>query len=461
MRKQIYNALKVVRSEGMTDSPIQRLHLFKIARRTRLGDIDRAHQDVLEQGLLTVAETDELAARIVRMHFFEGELVQNIAAKLSLAEGTVFNKQSSAITRLADCISELEDAAIANYRCALEGRLTPLAQSPLVGIDEHLEQLSTLICQSEAPWLFALAGMGGIGKTTLADALVRTVIRSDFFYDVGWVTAQQRTLTPSGPRDVEKPALTIDALLHQLIMQLMPDANIPDGATNDDLYGILCPLLQAQPCLIVIDNLETLTDVESLLSTLRTLTNPTKFLLTSRQSLYGEPDIYHFPVPELTGAFTLSLVRQEAQQRNLAHLVQASDGDLQPIVETVGGNPLAIRLVVGQTYVHTLDVILENLRAARGQSAENLYTYIYRQAWDALNETARRTLLVMPLISRVGGTIERIVKVSRLEESDVIEALETLVRLNLVDSRGGLNERRYTIHNLTTSFLHEQVIQWQ
>ena len=97
---------------------------------------------------------------------------------------------------------------------------------------------------------------------------------------------------------------------------------------------------------------------------------------------------------------------------------------------------------------------------ARGQTTENLYTYIYRQAWDALDETTRRTLLVMPLVSNVGGTLEHIVKVCQLDAGDVTDALSHLVRLNLVESRGDLNERRYTIHNLTTTFLHEQVIRW-
>jgi hypothetical protein len=36
-----------------------------------------------------------------------------------------------------------------------------------------------------------------------------------------------------------------------------------------------------------------------------------------------------------------------------------------------------------------------------------------------------------------------------------------LVRLNLVDVRGDLQQRRYSIHNLTRTFLHEQVLRWQ
>jgi DNA-binding MarR family transcriptional regulator len=115
---------------------------------------------------------------------------------------------------------------------------------------------------------------------------------------------------------------------------------------------------------------------------------------------------------------------------------------------------------VGQSHVHALDHILANLRAARGQTIEHFYTYIYRQAWDALDETARRVLLVMPLVSSLGGTLEHIRKVSSLELGAVTDALGHLVYLNLVDSRGDLKTRRYTIHNLTATFLQEQVIRW-
>ena len=39
-------------------------------------------------------------------------------------------------------------------------------------------------------------------------------------------------------------------------------------------------------------------------------------------------------------------------------------------------------------------------------------------------------------------------------------ALDRLVAQNLVDSQGGLHERRYTIHALTRTFLQKQVLKW-
>ena len=460
-RKVIHEALKQVRKETPSNSPLQTTRLYKVVQHSTPANGQPGTHQLLQRGLQTLAEKFATEAQILRQHFWEGKSIQAIAAELSMAEGTIYNKQSEGITRLADLLYTLEERERNDYRCALEARLQPPSNTHLVGLERPLRHLVDLLCTTEAPWLIALAGMGGIGKTTLADAVARAAIGRDHFEDIGWVTAKQQLFGgQSGLRGVHQPALSADALIRTLINQLLPDKQLSPSLTLAELQAILCARLSQRPHLIIIDNLETLTDLEPLLDTLRDLANPTKFLLTSRVSLFGEPDIYHYPVPELTGELTLHLVRQEARLRNLPDLLAASDADLQPIVETVGGNPLAIRLVVGQTHVHTLDDILANLRAARGQTIEQFYTYIYRQAWDALDETARRVLLVMPLVSSLGGTLAHIGKVSSLELGAVTDALGHLVYLNLVDSRGDLKTRRYTIHNLTATFLQEQVVRW-
>jgi hypothetical protein len=211
---------------------------------------------------------------------------------------------------------------------------------------------------------------------------------------------------------------------------------------------------------ILVDNLETLVDVESLAPTLQTLANPTKFVLTSRRSLYSEPNLYHVRVPELSEPFALHLIRQEARLSNLPELAAGSDADLRPIFETVGGNPLALRLVVGQAHLYTLPSILYELKQARGKPAENLYEFIYRKAWEHLDPLSRQALLTLPLGNPAGDDIEYLAEVGDLAVDELRTALSKLVTFNLVDARGGLHERRYSIHSLTRTFLQQQVAKW-
>jgi hypothetical protein len=67
----------------------------------------------------------------------------------------------------------------------------------------------------------------------------------------------------------------------------------------------------------------------------------------------------------------------------------------------------------------------------------------------------------MPLVNPSGETLPIIAEMGGVTEAVVHTALQRLVRLNLVDVRGDHTERRYSIHGLTRTFLHEQVLHWQ
>jgi hypothetical protein len=188
--------------------------------------------------------------------------------------------------------------------------------------------------------------------------------------------------------------------------------------------------------------------------------NPSKFLLTTREAFFGEADMAFVPIKELLMEDALRLVRQEARIRNLPRVATADDDTLRPIVETVGGNPLALRLVIGQLHVHPLSQVLSDLRVAQGAQVENLYTYLYQRVWRHLDEQAKQTLLAMPLVSQQGASLEQIVRISRMEPTTLKAALGDLVAHNLVDRRGELDSARYSIHGLTRTFLHKQVVQW-
>ena len=144
-------------------------------------------------------------------------------------------------------------------------------------------------------------------------------------------------------------------------------------------------LLKEKAHLIVIDNLETAIDVLVLLPFLRELTNPSKFLLTSRHSLQAHSDIFCFSLQELNEADTIRLIRYEAKVRGISNLATAPEDQLQSIYAITGGNPLALKLMIGQTAILSLPQVLENLKKAQGKNIHDLYTYIYWQTWGMLD----------------------------------------------------------------------------
>jgi DNA-binding MarR family transcriptional regulator len=239
--------------------------------------------------------------------------------------------------------------------------------------------------------------------------------------------------------------------------QLDPHLSLARSAEEKQI--LLTNLLKTQAYLVVVDNLETVVDYQTLLPLLRQLANPTKILLTSRYSLHAYNDVFCFSLPELAPADARALLKHEGRTRGVAALRNATSTQLAEIYHVVGGNPLALKLVVGQLCVLPLAQVLENLKQAQDKTIDALYTYIYWQAWHALDEISQMVLLVMPLAQN--GTFDQLAAVSEVDPQALNQALEYLVRLSLVEVSGDLEQRRYRIHRLTETFLLNEVIKWQ
>ncbi len=405
-------------------------------------------------------------ADTLRMRYGDGRTVRETANYFNVEEGTVQKRQAAGWEEAARIFQQKEQALLNEIHQRLFEKLESPTYSQLWGVDEHIQTLTDLITDPDGPQIIAIEGIGGIGKTSLTNALMRHLIETDVighgqFMGCAWVTARRTSLSVGGlTQESAQPILTSHALIDGICGQLFTEEGRPIGLEPEQLFSMLKHRLAEQPHLIVVDNLETVEDVAVLFETLRQLIGPTRIVLTTRQNLFNEPDVYHFAIPSLSEAYALELVRAEAHQRNLALLAKASDDELRPIYKTVGGNPLALRLVVGQTHIHALQDVLADLTAAQGKPIENLYTHIYWLAWNALDEAAREAWLLMPIANGEGLNLSHLADIAEIPSPDLRNALDQLVTLNLVDRRGDLTQSRYTIHPLTRTFLQNQVLKW-
>ncbi|MEM7132682.1 MAG: NB-ARC domain-containing protein [Chloroflexota bacterium] len=457
----VQNALKQYHGDSFAQSPLSSLYLYRQAFKNCTSPRQATNQ-VINDSLDTLTQNHPKDAELLNMRFLDLKQISSVANKLNVAESTAYASQRNAVKRLADTVRSMEAEARAQQMGKLEQRLESPTYGELIGAEQHIDTLMPQIQSVESPWIIAIEGMGGIGKTSLADILMRTMIHQGTYDEIGWVSARQERFNLGGVVSfIENPVLTGEQLLEKLCQQLLPHLSLSIQGDTEQMLQTLRRRLRDVPHLIVVDNLETLKDVESLLPTIETLTEPSKFILTSRESFYGEPNIFHYSIPELNEAYALALIRQEATKRNLPELAASHNEALLPIYKTVGGNPLALRLVVGQTHIHPIGDVLSDLKEARGETVDTFYTFIYRKAWDSLDELCQRIFLGMVLVKPGGDDIEFLSAVSKLEVDDVRLALNRLVTLNLVDARGGLHERRYSIHGLTRTFLQEQVAKWK
>lgn len=409
---------------------------------------------ILSWGLDMLKKVYPEAEDLLRDRFEHRRDVISIANSLNISEPTVYYRQRQAVNQLTETLLRLESSASIGWRNTMFSRLEIQTYSELVGVQQPRKIVTDTLFNEQSYFIVALDGLGGIGKTALADQITRDLIKTTRFDEIGWITAKHTHLSTLGRLQIEsgKPALTFPMLVDKLAVQF----NIlqGEGHTQIERQRLVKNLIRERACLIVIDNLETVADHHSLLPELRKWQDPTKFLLTSRIRLLDEPGVFSWSMKELAIESAFKLIRLEANRTGFADLAKAKDSDLESIYKAVGGNPLALKLIIGQLRFHSLSYVLERFGKASNQTSEaGIFDYIYREIWESLHDNNKTILLALTQAGETGFSLEHISEISTLPLATISQSLEKLILLSMVDLSGNLMERRYRLHRLTEVFL--------
>lgn len=409
---------------------------------------------ILSRGLEVLRDSAPEAEDLLRQRFEHRRDVLAVASELNITESSIYYRQRQAVNQLTEILLHLEDQASSDWRERMAARLGLRSYVKLVGVDEPRSKLVEALTTEDDHFIVTIDGLGGIGKTALADQVARDLIKLTHFDEIAWVTAKHTHLSVLGRLQVEsgRAALTFPMLIDALTGQLELPEN--GGLSQLQRQQLVKQFLRERTCLVVIDNLETVADNRNLLPELRNWQRPSKFLLTSRLRLLDEPNVFSVSLKELTEESAFQLIRLEAKRTGFSDLESAEDADLRQIYDVVGGNPLALKLIVGQLRFHSLSDVLN--RFSEGKEAETstgLFDYIYREIWESLRDESKMTLLALTQAGETGFEMGHLVAVSGLPETTVFESVEELILLSLVDLTGNIFERRYRLHRLTEVFL--------
>lgn len=328
----------------------------------------------------------------------------------------------------------------------------------LIGRNALLTQLMTLLRDPAGHQLITIDGMGGIGKTALAQNLATQSKRETFFEEVVWLSASYGTSPENRHFNFES---VLDAIARQLEMDDL--IKLQRMEKENQVQSIL----RNRRILLVLDNLETAIESQhQIAKQLQSLLNPSKAILTSRIRFTGDS----FPVrlPGLTEDDALQFIRQQAIAKSFETVKKASFDELRPVAQATGGSPLALQLVVGQLEYLPPEVVTQHLRQATpikriADEDEYLefYKFIFLNSWKLLTGDDEQLLMAMAAFSpSAGGSFEMVKRVSDLEIDLLTSCIHALWRYSFLEIGDGatLQQRRYYLHPLTHNFVLSEMV---
>ena len=382
--------------------------------------------------------------------------VEELAAAAHLDVRNFRRRVNAGLDRLVERLRRLELAEHHQLRRARLGRhLPPPEYAQLFGVDRLQHDIAEQLRAATGPDFTSIEGLGGIGKTALARAVAGELAEDSDLDGIAWISARQTWFNERGAIETAPdPATSLADIVNRLTTQL----GLAELAGLDTPAKLerLAEFLSVTRHLIIIDNLESLSDVAVLVPALTPLARPTRFLLTSRNSMSHHPSVFCRPVPSLTLTDSRALVESELHRHGRA--VALRPEDVAGLYEVVGGMPLALKLVTAQMSRWPLSVLLDDLRQARRRAPEQLYTFIYRRAWLALDDHARQLLLSLLTIAANGEDVDWLRLMSFLPPDAFDEALAQLLAYSLLQPVGPPGAPRYRLHRLTTTFLQTEIL---
>lgn len=354
--------------------------------------------------------------------------------------------------RLAHGVARLTAQLIADEReararqAALRMRLALPAAAPpdLVGIEAvEASAWSALAGERGA---VALHGAGGIGKTALARRLALRLIDEGRIDDLAWLPA---LLSP----------VTANAIVSRLLEALGLAGAHPDPATRP---SALRAHAAAYRLLVVLDSAEALMEDAPTLTALLDALSEARVLITSRVAPPAASGVHVVALGELDERAAWALMEREAglyvgAVETGETVAARRAAQFARVWETVGGNPLALRVAAAHLRLFAADRVAGRVGALpvglpAGEVA--LFDALYRAAWDALDADARRVWLALLVFPQADAAD---LDAALAMPPDALDAaLTTVARRALVDVQPGARPA-YTLLRLTRAFLESRL----
>lgn len=326
----------------------------------------------------------------------------------------------------------------------------PAYSQQVYGRTEALSMVAQRVMDEESS-VIAILGLGGIGKTTFVRQLAEQV-KGQFDY-VFW-----RSLKNTPP---------VEEILNACLRFLL-SRPLSSHLSFEERLSLLITTLQRHRCLLIIDNVESILQIEQqngdyievykgygeLFRRIAEARHPSCLLLTSREKpgelarLEVDASSIHF--------YTLQGIDVQGSQKLLKKKqLQGSDEAWRSLIHHYAGNPLILKLIASSIKDHfngDIDVFLKEGETVFGDIRQLLALQFQRAS-----ELEKATLLWLAIEREAvpRGTI-REDSIQPLPKGALTEAIDSLLRRSLVETTA---ENRLTLQPVVMEYLSSYLLE--
>lgn len=338
------------------------------------------------------------------------------------------------------------------YNRSLPGR----DYGQLAGREKIINDIISLLQMPDGFPIIAICGQGGIGKTAVLLEASYRCIDQNSFDSVIWMSASH--LSFSGV-ELLGNYMTFEAIL-DVIGSTLAESDFSKQVLIEKKQRVKM-MLANRRVLIVLDNMETAIEPQNnIVEQLAPLLGFSRVLLTSRHHFRGE--LHQISLTGLDQTESLALIKQIGLSHDIKKVQMASSNELQSITETIGGSPLAIKLVVGQLNLFDIEIVLKYLREVTplkglrsGGEYLHFYKFIFNRSWRLLKKKDKQILLCMAKFNTDEGShLAALQYITRFEMEILVSCIENLWEFSFLEVRPMASlQTRYCLHPLTQYFI--------
>lgn len=324
-----------------------------------------------------------------------------------------------------------------------------------VGREADIKKVISLLEADRYP-VVTISGAGGVGKTALAQRIIQKILEHQkiIFDGIVWLSAKETQLSYLGIEDVEPTVKNYEQLLDTISETL--GFGVLDSS-KDNIESDVNTIFSLFPhMLIVIDNLETITD-ERIINFILEANPQRKILVTSRKGL-GQVEIRH-DLKQLSEKEAIYLFRHISRDKGIESLAKLDDNIIKNYVKKVSCYPLAIKWVIGQVAKgKDINVVIESIN----EKTSDISRFCFEQIYFGLSLVAKKIICALSYFDEppAAGILNYVVNIESKEEFE--DGIQELILISFVipeqhkDNQGMLSTK-YNLLSLTRGYVRQQL----